>query len=557
MYSSLIQGFIELCQWDTSRLFVISKNVFDPFIYYSHLLPLILSLGLGIFILIKGGRLLVNKVLGFITFTFAGWAFFDLILWASDRPEIIMSFWSFLIILEVLIYAATLYFVQIFITGNDTTLRSKIIIALLILPIIFLLPTSLSLSGFDLTNCEREAREGFLAQYGYAIQIVFVLWAVIFALHRWQRTKDNKTRSKIVLVTVGALLFLLTFSWGNIVGSFSDDWKLPQWGLFGMPIFIAFLGYLIVKFRAFNVKIFATQALVWSLWIMIGAILFVAQSDATRIIVVITEIIALVFGFMLINSVKREIEQRERLEKLTKELESANDQLRILDKQKNEFLSFASHDLKSPIALIKQFATLIYDGTYKEPAKVHETVLKIKNTADRAVNMVNTFLDLRKIEEGRMEYNFEKKNIVEFVGGITSDFTLLAKQQKNIDVSFASSRPSIETTIDTNTLRQVIQNFLDNSLKYTESGWIKVEVIDEQKTLLLKFSDSGLGMDKELLPILFEQFHRDPGVAKKIQGTGLGLYISKQIILAHHGDTWAESDGKGKGSQFYIRLPKA
>lgn len=256
--------------------------------------------------------------------------------------------------------------------------------------------------------------------------------------------------------------------------------------------------------------------------------------------------------------------QRKKMEQTIKERGAINEQmygmakqLKELNQQKSEFLSFASHDLKSPIALMKQYATLIYDGTYKEPTKVNETLLKIKTTADRAVNMVNTFLDLRKIEEGKMEYNFEKRNIVELVSGITGDFALLAKQQKNIEVSFNSSSPDIQVTLDTNTLRQVLQNFLDNSLKYTEQGWIKVEVTAEQKTVLIKISDSGLGMDKELLPVLFEQFRRDPGVAKKIQGTGLGLFISKQIVQSHHGDTWAESEGKGKGSQFYIRLPKA
>lgn len=557
MYPQAIQNFIEACQWDTTRFFFISANVFDPFIYWSHLVPLILSLALGLFIFFKNPKLLISRVLLFISISFSLWTFFDLILWATDKPHQTIFLWSIVNLIEVLLYAACLYFLQVFIDGKDTSVRNKIFIAALMLPIIFLTPTSLALQEYDLSNCDRDAVEGPLARYGYLVEIVYVLWMAVFAMESIRRNKNPESRKKILLISLGMLLFLITFSWGNIVGSFSDDWRLPQWGLFGMPIFIAFLGYLIVKFRAFNIKIFATQALVWTLWIMIGAVLFVAQSDATRIIVILTEIIAIAFGFMLIRSVKREVEQREYLEKISKELASANDQLRVLDKQKNEFLSFASHDLKSPIALIKQFASLVYDGTYKDPVKVHETLGKIKNTADRAVNMVNTFLDLRKIEEGRMEYNFEEKNIVDFVGGITNDFSLLAKQQKNIDVSFASPRPEIKVKIDTNTLRQVIQNFLDNALKYTDAGWIKVQIVDEQKTVLIKFSDSGLGMDKELLPVLFGQFHRDPGVAKKIQGTGLGLYIAKRIVIAHHGDTWAESEGPGKGSQFYIRLPKA
>lgn len=557
MYPEVIQNFIAACEWDTTRFLFISENVFDPFIYYSHLFPLILSAILGTFILLKNPKLLISRILFFITTAFSAWVFCDLILWATDKPHLTISFWSFQVLLEILIYAACLYFVQVLITDKDTSVKNKLAIALFLLPTILLTPTSLSLTGYDLTNCDRDAAEGPLAHYGYLIEVLYTIWILLFAIHAFKKTADKANRKKIILVSVGAALFLMTFSWGNIVGSISEDWKMSQWGLFGMPVFIAFLAYIIIRFKAFNIKIIATQALVWALCIMIGSVLFVAQTTPTRVIIILTEIVAVIFGSILINSVKREVEQKEKLQVLTTELEIANERLKLLDKQKDEFLSFASHDLKSPIALIKQFATLIYDGTYKEPAKIHETVLKIKTTADRAVNMVNTFLDLRKIEEGRMEYNFENKNLVEFAGGITSDFTLLAKKQKNIDITFVAATPEIHVNIDTNTLRQVIQNLLDNSLKYTESGWIKVEVIGEQKTVLIKVSDSGLGMDKELLPILFGQFHRDPGVAKKIQGTGLGLFISKQIVLAHHGDIWAESEGKGKGSQFYIRIPKA
>jgi signal transduction histidine kinase len=295
---------------------------------------------------------------------------------------------------------------------------------------------------------------------------------------------------------------------------------------------------------------------VFALVILIGSQAFFIRNPINQVLNGITLALAFGFGYLLVKSVKREVEQRERLEVLTKELATANDKLKDLDKLKSQFLSFASHDLKSPIALIKQFATLIYDGTYAEAAKVKETAFKIKMTADRAVTLVENFLDIRKIEEGKMEYVFEEKNIVEFVKGITSDFELLAKQ-KGLSVSFQTSSPEIKVKIDTSKMRQVIQNFLDNSLKYIEAGWIKVTITEEQSTVTIAISDSGIGMDKEILPTLFEQFRRDPSVAKKIQGTGLGLYISKEIVQAHGGEVWAESEGRGKGSTFSVRLKKA
>jgi signal transduction histidine kinase len=374
-----------------------------------------------------------------------------------------------------------------------------------------------------------------------------------------RKNKDPIFRRKVGIMIIGIILFLLTFSWGNIVGTLSDgtDWRLPQWGLFGMPVFIGLLAYLIVRFKAFNIKAFATQVLVWALWIMIGAILFVAKTDATRIITSVTELLAIVFGIMLIKTVRKEVLQREQLQKLTNELASKNQKLQELDAVKSQFLSFASHDLKSPMNIIKQFSSLILDKTYATPEKVMETVSKIKLNAERGIRLVEDFLDFRKIEEGKMEYNFEKKNLVEVVRGLTDDFAVMAKAQKNIAVNFTSKQQAIPVMLDLTRFNQVIQNLLSNSLKYTEQGSISVSINEEQNTALISVSDTGLGINPEILPTLFEQFHRAPGVAKKINGAGLGLYISKQIVLGHGGEIWASSEGEGKGSTFFVRVKKS
>ncbi len=554
-----IQALIAACQWDTSQFFIISKNVFDPFIYYSHLLPLGLSIILGGFVFIKNPKLMTSKILFFITVIFSIWVFCDLVTWATEKPPITMFSWSILVIIEPLIYAACLYFVQIFINGKDTELWNKILIGILLLPTFLLAPTGLSLPAYDLTNCDRSAIEGPLAQYGYIIEILFTLWIVVIAMEAFKKTKDRESRQKIVLVTTGILLFLLTFSWGNIVGALSSstDWRLPQWGLFGMPLFITLLGYLIVKFKTFNIKVLATEALIWSLWIMIGSILLIAKTTPTKIVTGVTEILAIIFGIMLIRSVRREVKQREQLEVLTQELEKKNIKLKELDEQKSQFLSFASHDLKSPMNIIKQFSALIIDKTYAAPEKIMETVVKIRNNAERGIRLVDDFLDIRKIEEGKMEYNFEKKNLVVVVRELVEEFRVLAMEQKKIDVSFTSNQQKIPAMLDVNRFNQVIQNLLSNSLKYTEAGTIQVDIVEEQNSALITVKDTGIGISSEVLPTLFEQFRRAPGVAKKIQGVGLGLYISKQIVLGHGGEIWVSSEGAGHGSTFSVRIKKA
>ncbi len=386
--------------------------------------------------------------------------------------------------------------------------------------------------------------------------VLFFLSTVYLVIKKYLSVSGD-TKKQWLVIGIGmmfAYALLIFFVFLRVI-LFHDTTYVPYSPLFVLPIFIT-SAYAILRHHLFSIKVVAAETLTFLLLAvsLISAItstsLFSAMLNATA------SIFILLFGVLLIRSVLKEIEQRERAEKLTVELSLANDKLKELDVQKSQFLSFASHDLKSPINIIKQFATLIADGTYKEPVKVAETIQKIRVTADRATHLVDDFLDIRKIEEGHMAYSFETKDIVSFVKGSTEDYAPIAKAEKNIEVTFESKIASANVSMDTTRLRQVIQNLLSNSVKYTEAGWIKVLLTEEQKSVLITVKDSGLGMDKQLLPILFEQFRRDPSVAKKIQGTGLGLYISKQIVLAHHGEIWAESEGKGFGSAFFVRLPK-
>lgn len=388
------------------------------------------------------------------------------------------------------------------------------------------------------------------------ISIGLIIAGLVTLLKKHHKATGTLKR-QLGFVLLGALaMFVLIIIFNFLMAAFLKNFRfVPLGAVFILP-FVAATAYAILKHHLLGAKVIATEILVFVLTIVSFAEVIYSQNWPERLYQIGTFILVFAIGITLIKSVRREVEQREKLEILTKQLAAANERLKELDKQKDQFLSFASHDLKSPINIIKQFASLIADGTYKEPAKIKETVDKIKVTADRAVGLVDDFLDIRKIEEGKMDYNFEAKDIVSFVKGVTEDYALVAKAQKNIAVSFETKIASANVKMDTTRFRQVIQNLLSNSLKYTESGWIKVKITEEQKSILISVQDSGIGMDAPLLPVLFEQFRRDPGVAKKIQGTGLGLYISKQIVLGHGGEIWASSEGKGHGSTFFVRMKK-
>ena len=370
----------------------------------------------------------------------------------------------------------------------------------------------------------------------------------------------EKTQFKFVLIG-----FFITFGlhiiFNFIFPAFLDNPRFAQLGaVFTFPL-IALTAYSIFRYKLLNVRIIATEILAFVLSVV--TLFEVIFSTDVVVLIFRAGVFLLVFGFsiLLIRSVRKEVEQREQLEKL--------------NQQQREFLGFAAHDLKNPIALIKQMATLIYDKTYTDTKQIEETTGKIKTTADRAVRLIESFLDLRSLESGQLKYEFEEKNIVEFVKNVAGDFKPLV-EQKGLKFSFESQAKDIRIKIDTVKIRQVIQNLLDNALKYTNQGYVKVSVKEESATngkqllphsnilenvgmnsVLITVEDSGLGMKKEILPTLFEQFRRDPGVERKIAGTGLGLYISKQFVLGHNGEIWAESDGEGRGSKFFVKLRKS
>jgi signal transduction histidine kinase len=557
-----IQGFIEICNWDTAQYLIFSENVFGPLIYYSHLIALILALVVGIFVLSNDKKNLVNRLLFFIMILFSLWIVFDLILWANEKSYLIMFFWSMILIVELLIYALFVYFIDVFIEKKDISFRKKMGIFSLLLPVIIFLPTNFTLLGFDLTNCYREPVEGFIATYYiYIIEIIYVVWIIIFAIKKcWKASQA--TRRQILFITIGIILFLLSFTSGNIIGSLTENWTLAQIGLFGMPVLVAFLAYMIVKFKSFNIKLIGTQIFVFALWFLITAILFIRNIENVRIVVIFTLIFAILLGYYLIKSVKREVEQRVRLEDLRLRLEDsnlklsiANDKLEDLSKLKTEFVSLASHQLRSPLTAIKGYTSMLIEGDYGEiNPKAKEIVDRIMESSNNLSLVVEDLLNVSKIEQGGMKYEMIKFDFNDLVIDTVESLSITASQKNLKLICNLNKENNHYVNGDKEKLRQVLINIIDNSIKYTPSGQIEINLKRDNGKLLLSIKDTGVGIDPKIISSLFEKFSRGEGGKLNSSGSGLGLYLAKEIIEAHKGRVWVESEGTEKGSTFFVEI---
>jgi len=297
------------------------------------------------------------------------------------------------------------------------------------------------------------------------------------------------------------------------------------------------------------------------------------------------------FGYMLVKSVKKEVEQKEALEianaeinerkeqlqMMADKLSGANDQLRKLDNAKTEFISIASHQLRTPITAIKGFASLVLEGSYGEiNPTVKGALEKVYISSERLVQLIEDLLNVSRIESGRMTFAFEKSSVEKLLKELYDNFILIAKTKKfYLDLKL-SEIPLPEIIMDYSKIRELTSNFIDNALKYTEKGGVTIKaelkdsgvMIDENgfviadqkspygKMVRITVSDTGIGIPKEEIPYLFRKFSRGKDTSRlHVGGTGLGLYVGKAIAEAHHGQVWVESDGAGMGSRFIIEIP--
>ena len=397
----------------------------------------------------------------------------------------------------------------------------------------------------------------------FGLFIVFCILAGIWSLvTKIKNATDHNEKIQFAYLFVGFILmfgFIIIFNF--LLPSFFKDSRFVPLAPVFIFIFIACTAYAIFKHHLLDVKVIGTEVLAFLLTVATFSEIIFSQSLVEVLFRVGEFILVLIFSLLLIKSVLREVEQREELERLNSQIQEKNAQLEELSRFKSELLSLASHQIKSPLAAIKGFASLIGDGSYGEVGdKVKETIGKIQRSADDLIGLINTLLDVRKVEEGKMEYKFERTDLNAIVGGIMELLKPLADTKK-LEFTFASPGHEVWVNADSEKFKQVIQNLTDNSIKYTPSGFVHVKLEEVpspsgKKQAIVSVSDSGLGVAADLIPHLFEEFVRDERVKKEIRGTGLGLYIARKIAEAHGGKIWAESEGEGKGSTFSVSIPE-
>ena len=226
------------------------------------------------------------------------------------------------------------------------------------------------------------------------------------------------------------------------------------------------------------------------------------------------------------------------------------------DRLKSEFISLTVHQIRAPLSTIKGYVSEIFEGDFGPYSKELEKPLQIiSQSTENLVHIVGDFLNISHIESGKMKYelaDFDLKPLVaEVVDGFKHNL-----ERAGLEMTIDAPESEYKVHADAEKMKQIVWNLLDNSIKYTPKGNIKVSLKKEGQKVLLSINDTGIGIPLEVLPKLFQKFCRAENIKEvSVVGTGLSLHVAKLMMEGQNGRVWAESPGVGQGSTFYVELP--
>lgn len=241
---------------------------------------------------------------------------------------------------------------------------------------------------------------------------------------------------------------------------------------------------------------------------------------------------------------------------LYEEIKKTNIKLEKLERLKSEFISIVSHELRTPITSIKNSLDMMISGRMGVITDTQNHFLQLAGrNLDRLSGIVNDLLDLSKIEAGKMEYRFKPYNILDTVKFVFSTFEPVAKK-KNIAISLKAELDNYPVYADSAKIEQILTNLVSNAVKFTnENGEITIRTEIDGDYTKISVKDTGIGIKEEDAHKVFDKFQQiESSLSRTVGGTGLGLTIAKELVEAHKGKIWFESEFK-KGTTFSFTIP--
>ena len=503
-----------------------------------------------------------TRYFGVVTFTAGFWVLGRALLQLSSVTGL-AQFWGYFIFIPPTIMVLFLFLFAFYI-GQENRKLTFIQKILIFLPWSFLFIFTL----FPNTTSQEVVSEASQNIVIYGPLFFKVYFPLIFLysfgilpvlIHKYFRVgKDLRIRLRYIIfgtglsifTAIGANLFLPFFGIINLV------WLGPLVAI----VLEMIVGYAIIRREFWDIKLLITETVVVVVLLTLLVDIFISTDDDTDRMAfkLIAFILTSLFSYFLIRGIFREVEIREDVHILTEELKRANIRLKEVDNEKSMFVSIASHQLRTPLTIIKGYASMLLEGSFGaiNNPEIKKILHNILDASGRLVGMIEDFLNISSIEQGKMSYKFTQIELAELLRNVLDELkTASPKTERRLHFQTDKER-QFKIIGDVSKIRQVINNLIDNALKYSpENSFIELSVKKHNKKILLSIKDNGIGISKETVGKLFQKYSRAETTKKlRTEGRGLGLYVAKQIINAHGGAIWVESGGEGKGSVFYLEF---
>jgi signal transduction histidine kinase len=506
---------------------------------------------LGFIIFFKDRESATNKLFLYFSIVGASWGIFNYLSYKVTDP-----FFSLLMVRFVMFFAtyqASLFFLLTFVFPKKK-FEVPLWVKRFYIPIMVFI-SLLTLSPFVFSGVV--VNPGGTPQPQPAPGIVLfaltavssVVGGVVLLLLRIKHSKDQSRLQFVFLLTGVLIMFVLIIIFNFFFVTFLNiSTFIPYSGIFILP-FAVFTFYAIARHQLLNIRIVGTEVLVLLLLVVTLFQTIYSASAFELIFNIIVFIALLVVSLLMIKSVIHEQKQRDSLEELTLKLKE-------MDKQKNEFISVAAHELRGPLSVIKGYLSLALEGDGgKIPKNACEYLDSAFNSANRMVRLISNLLNVGRIEEGRIVYQMVYLQLSDAIKTVFDEQTQDAKNKDlNIKLDIAKDMIS-DVYVDKDRILEIIGNLMSNAIKYTAKGSVTLKAYNPTPHLIrVEVADTGPGMKKEEQGHLFQKFYRAKSVATAVSGTGLGLYVSRLLVEQFGGKIGCESE-EGKGSTFWFELP--
>ncbi|MBI5456578.1 HAMP domain-containing histidine kinase [Candidatus Kaiserbacteria bacterium] len=516
---------------------------------YSHLIPALATFILGLFAYIRAEhRAMALYFLAFST-AFTAWLIADLVVWTANDYNVVAAFWEPLDYIEILFFLLLFGFIATDLFARAASWLRPILILCALVPFYITFTGRAVLEMYQPT-CEMVGND-FLAHYKVWLETAILAATLILGIYRaGRRGIPLNERIRVGLITTAVVLFMGIFSWSEFIATTTDVFEINLYALFTLPIFVALLTIAITSYGTFKLGDAAVKALFY-VFLVLAATQFFFAGDVTEfMLAAMSFAVVFTLGIMLFFTSEREIKLRHVVEKQATELEAAN-------KQQESLLHFISHEVKGYLTKSEAGFAGIVEGDF---GAVPETLKNMAGSAladtRKGVATVMEILSASNMQKGTVQY---KKEDFDLTAAVKEELSILEKSAKERGVSLVASIPDESFRImgDTHKIADhLIRNLIDNAIKYSPKGSVRVTLSRTDGHVRFSVKDTGVGLSEDDKKTLFTEGGKGKDSLKvNVDSTGYGLYIAKQVVEAHGGKIWAESEGRGRGSLFVVELP--